>query len=159
MRGWRAIPSRKPWGARRANPSPPEPYPDVRRHAEHVPVVASLLAYDGVPGMAVDAASKAYVLRLAEALHREFARDGVTVTTQCPGVFDTGFAQAAGQKITWALRPLMMQPPPVVRTGIRALDADRTSVVPGISNMLGTAFAWATPRWPHQPMFARAVGR
>jgi hypothetical protein len=45
---------------------------------------------------------------------------------------DTGFATAAQQKITPALKLLMMQPAPVVRAGIRALQAGRISVVPGL---------------------------
>ena len=88
-------------------------------------LVASLLAYQGVENFAVYAAAKAYVLRLGEALHRELKRDGVTVTALCPGMSDTGFATAAQQKITPALKLLMMQPAPVVRAGIRAL-AGRT---------------------------------
>jgi short-subunit dehydrogenase len=94
-------------------------------------LVASLLAYQGVQNFAVYAAAKAYVLRLGEALHRELKRDGVTVTVLCPGMSDTGFATAAQQKITPALKRLMMQPAPVVRAGIRALLAGRISVVPG----------------------------
>src|SRR5205085_5989048 len=93
-------------------------------------LVASLLAYQGVQNFAVYSAAKAYVLRLAEALHRELKRDGITVTALCPGMSDTGFATAAQQKITPALKLLMMQPTPVVRAGIRALQAGRISVVP-----------------------------
>jgi short-subunit dehydrogenase len=84
-------------------------------------LVASMLAYQGVEKFAVYAAAKAYVLRLGEALHRELKRDGITVTVLCPGMSDTGFATAAQQKITPALKLLMMQPAPVVRAGIRAL--------------------------------------
>lgn len=91
-------------------------------------LVASLLAYQGVQNFAVYAAAKAYVLRLGEALHRELKRDGVTVTALCPGMSDTGFAGAAQQKITPALKRLMMQPAAVVRAGIRALQAGRISV-------------------------------
>src|SRR5437667_9965413 len=88
-------------------------------------LVASLLAYQGVQNFAVYSAAKAYVLRLGEGLHREFKRDGITVTALCPGMSDTGFAAAAQQKITPALKLLMMQPAPVVRrrdprTGRRA---------------------------------------
>ncbi|MEP6609866.1 MAG: SDR family NAD(P)-dependent oxidoreductase, partial [Burkholderiaceae bacterium] len=73
-------------------------------------LVASLLAYQGVQNFAVYAAAKAYVLRLGEALHLELKRDGVTVTALCPGMSDTGFATAAQQKITPALKVLMMRP-------------------------------------------------
>jgi uncharacterized protein len=120
-------------------------------------LVASLLAYQGVPNFAVYSAAKAYVLRLGEALHRELKRDGITVTALCPGMSDTGFATAAQQKITPALKLLMMKPAPVVRAGIRALDAGRMSVVPGLANKAMVMFTWATPRWLHQAIFSRAM--
>jgi uncharacterized protein len=120
-------------------------------------LLASLLAYQGVQNFAAYSAAKAYVLRLGEALHRELKRDGVTVTTLCPGMSDTGFASAAQQKITPALKLLMMQPAPVVRTGIRALHAGRISVVPGWANKLSVMFMWATPRWLHQAFLARVM--
>ena len=120
-------------------------------------LVASLLAYQGVENFAVYAAAKAYVLRLGEALHREFRRDGITVTTLCPGASDTGFAQAAQMKITPMLKPLLMKPAPIVRAGIRALRAGRMSVVPGFANKFLVAFTWATPRWLHQAAMSQAM--
>src|SRR5437763_9590779 len=120
-------------------------------------LVASLLAYQGVENFAVYSAAKAYVLRLGEALHRELKRDGITVTTLCPGMSDTGFATAAQQKITPLLKLLMMQPAPVVRAGIRALHAGRMSVVPGLANKAMVIFTWATPRWLHQTIFSHAM--
>jgi len=120
-------------------------------------LVASLLAYQGVQNFAVYSAAKAYVLRLGEALHRELKRDGITVTALCPGMSDTGFAAAAQQKITPALKLLMMQPAPVVRAGIRALDAGRMSVVPGLANKAMVIFIWATPRWLHQAVLSHAM--
>jgi short-subunit dehydrogenase len=120
-------------------------------------LVASLLAYQGVQNFAVYAAAKAYVLRLAEGLHRELRRDGITVTALCPGVTDTGFATAAQMKITPALKHLMMRPAPVVRAGIRALQAGRISVVPGWANKALVILTWATPRWLHQAFLSRAM--
>ena len=121
-------------------------------------LVASLLAYLGVEKFAVYAAAKAYVLRLGEALHRELKREGVTVTVLCPGMSDTGFATAAQQKITPAMKLLMMQPAPVVQAGIRALQAGRISVVPGWANKATAMFTKATPRWLHQAVFSRIMG-
>ena len=121
-------------------------------------LVASMLAYQGIEKFAVYAAAKMYVLRLGEALHRELKRDGVTVTVLCPGMSDTGFATAAQQKITPALKLLMMQPAPVVRAGIRALQARRISVVPGWANKATVMFTRATPRWLHQAVFSRIMG-
>ena len=121
-------------------------------------LVASMLSLLGVENFAVYSAAKAYVLRLGEALHRELKRDGITVTTLCPGMSDTGFAAAAKQKLTPQLKLMMMQPAPVVRTGIRALAAGRISVVPGLPNKLAALSIWLTPRWLHQAIFARVMG-
>lgn len=128
-----------------------------RRRRGKILLVASLLAYQGVEKFAVYAAAKAYVLRLSEALHREFRRDGITVTALCPGVSDTGFAKSAEQKITPLLKLLMMRPAPVVKAGIRALHAGRMSVVPGFANKFLVAFTWATPRWLHQAILSQAM--
>jgi short-subunit dehydrogenase len=131
---------------------------DMRdRRRGKILLVASLLAYQGVENFAVYSAAKAYVLRLGEALHRELKRDGITVTTLCPGMSDTGFATAAQQKLTTTLKLLMMKPAPVVRAGIRALQAGRMSVVPGFSNKLVAIFTWATPRRLHQAMMSRTM--
>jgi len=120
-------------------------------------LVASMLAYLGAENFAVYAASKSYVLRLGEALHRELKRDGITVTTLCPGMSDTGFATAAQQKLTPMLKLLMMKPAPVVRAGIRALQNGCISVVPGLSNKAVVILTWATPRWLHQAILSQVM--
>jgi len=120
-------------------------------------LVSSLLAYQGVQNFAVYSAAKAYVLRLGEALHRELKGEGITVTTLCPGMSDTGFATAARMKITPTLKLLMMKSAPVVRAGIRALHAGRMSVVPGITNKAMVILTWATPRWLHQAILSHAM--
>jgi uncharacterized protein len=131
---------------------------DMRaRRRGRILLVASLLAYQGVENFAIYAAAKAYVLRLGEAVHRELKHDGITVTALCPGMSDTGFAQAAQQKLTPALKHLMMQPAPVVRAGISALERRRISVVPGWANRALVILTWATPRWLHQAFMSRAM--
>ena len=120
-------------------------------------LVASLLAYQGVQNLAVYSAAKAYVLRFGEALHREFKRDGITVTTLCPGLSDTGFAKVAEMKISPELKLMMMKPGPVVRTGIKALQAGRMSVVPGLPNKFMALFMRTTPRRLHQAVLARVM--
>jgi len=119
--------------------------------------IASIRAYQGVEQFAVYSAAKTYVLRFGEALHREFKRDNVTVTTWCPGLSDTGFVNAAEQWVTPLIRMLMMQTPPVVRAGICALDAGRSSVVAGLANKLTAVFMWATPRRIHQAVLSRIM--
>ena len=119
--------------------------------------ISSILAYQGVEQFAVYSAAKAYVLRFGEARHREFKRDNVTVTTLCPGLSETGFVNAAQQRVTPLMRMLMMQTPPVVRAGIRALDAGRMSVVTGLANKLTAVFMWAPPRIFHQAVLSRIM--
>ncbi len=128
-----------------------------RRKRGKILQVASMLAYQGVVNFAAYSAAKAYVLRLGEALHRELKADGITVTTLCPGMTNTEFASSAQQKITPGLKAMMMQPAPVVRAGIRGLQAGRISVVPGIVNKINVIFMWATPRWLHQAAFSRVM--
>jgi len=131
---------------------------DMRKRGRgKILLVASMLAYLGVQKYAVYAAAKAYVLRLGDALHRELKPDGITVTTLCPGMSNTGFATAAHQKLTPALKLLMMQPAPVVRAGIRALQAGRISVVPGWANKATVIFIRTTPRWLHQAVISRIM--
>lgn len=132
---------------------------DMRaRRKGSILMVASLLSYQGVKNFAVYSAAKAYVLRFSDALHRELKGYGITVTALCPGMSDTGFATAAKQKLTPALKGVMMQPKPVVQAGIRALDAGQMSVVPGMGNKAITFLTWATPRWLHQAIMARVMG-
>jgi uncharacterized protein len=133
---------------------------DMRKRGRgKILLVASLLAYQGAQNFAVYSAAKAYVLRLGEALHRELKRDGIHVTVLCPGLSDTGFASAAQQRITPMLKRLMMAPALVARAGIRALDAGRMSVVPGLANKATVLFTWATPRWLHQAILARVMNQ
>ncbi|MBT2341204.1 MULTISPECIES: SDR family NAD(P)-dependent oxidoreductase [Pseudomonas] len=132
---------------------------DMRaRRRGQILMVASLLSYQGVKHFAVYSAAKAYVLRFCDALHQELKHDGVVVTALCPGMSDTGFAQSASQKLTPALKMVMMQPQPVVRAGIRALQAGRMSVVPGFGNKAITVLTWATPRRFHQRLMAHVMG-
>jgi short-subunit dehydrogenase len=131
---------------------------DMRRRGRgKILLVASLLAYQGVRNFAVYSAAKAYVLRLGEALHQELKSEGITVTTLCPGASETGFAGTAQMKITPILKPMLMKPAPVVRSGIRALEVGRMSIVPGFANKFLAAFTWATPRRIHQAMMSQAM--
>ena len=106
----------------------------AKRGAGHILLMASLLAYQAVPGYAAYAATKAYVLLLGEALHQELAPHGVTVTTLCPGFSATSFGEVAGQKLSPIMKMLMMEPRPVVIAGVLEMWAQKASVVPGWLN-------------------------
>ncbi|SJM69806.1 Probable short-chain dehydrogenase [Gulosibacter sp. 10] len=94
--------------------------------------IASLTAYMPVPGMAVYAASKSFVVRFTEALAHETRRTGVTVMALSPGPTATEFYRASGtaqggvrfqtpeQVVTTAFRALERRNPPVsIISGMR----------------------------------------
>jgi short-subunit dehydrogenase len=68
----------------------------VARGGGGIILVAALGAMHGLPNMAHESASKAYVLNLGEALHHELASAGVDVTVMLPGNVDTPIIDAFG---------------------------------------------------------------
>ena len=60
--------------------------------------VASVAAFQPLPGQAGYGGAKAFVLAYTDALHAELAGTGVTATSLCPGPVHTGFGEAAGHQ-------------------------------------------------------------
>jgi short-subunit dehydrogenase len=108
--------------------------------------VASIAAFMPGPGMAVYYASKAYVLSFSEALHRELAPRGVSVTTLCPGPVPTEFQARAGVKRARYPRLITQPAMTVAEAGYRGLMAGKRVVVPGLANKLVTVLAPLVPR-------------
>jgi len=120
----------------------------VKRGFGRILNVASLAAFQPVPGMAAYAATKAYVLALTEALSEELKGSGVTVTALCPGVTDTDMATdiQAGSSAKLP-RQLVSDPADVAAEGVKALMAGQVVVVPGFPNQVTAAWAQVTPHW------------
>jgi uncharacterized protein len=93
-------------------------------------LVSALGAIHGLPNMAHESASKAYVLNLGEALHYELAPVGIDVMTLLPGNVDTPIIDAFGvDRSTMPIRP---QPADAaVREGIAAFLHGRPTHIPG----------------------------
>ncbi|MCH0567032.1 MULTISPECIES: SDR family oxidoreductase [unclassified Streptomyces] len=92
-------------------------------------LVSALGALHGLPHMAHESASKAYVLHLGEALHHELAPAGVAVTVMLPGNVDTPIIDALGlDRGRLPLRPLPVET--AVRQAFEALRRRRTTVIP-----------------------------
>jgi short-subunit dehydrogenase len=110
---------------------------------------SSVVAFQGVPGSALYAATKAFVQTLAEGLHAELAPLGVDVLAVAPGPVHTGFAARAGLQMGLALTPDV-----VAAQTLRALGRQVT-VRPGwLSKLLGWSLATA-PR----PLRVHIMGR
>ena len=101
--------------------------------------IASNAAFQPVPGMAVYAATKAFVLSFSEAVAEEVASDGVRVMALCPGATDTDFWNVAG---VWEERRTSMpSPDEVVAAGLRAFEQGRSFFVPGFLNRVVAFFS------------------
>jgi short-subunit dehydrogenase len=123
--------------------------------------VASIAAFQPVPGLATYAATKAYVLSLTESLAEELRGSGVSVTALCPGITATdmlGSATAHNRKLAELPGFLIGDVEAVAAAGYRACLAGEVIVVPGVINRAATLAAGATPKWLLRRI-AGAVGR
>lgn len=128
------------------------------RGSGQILLVASLLALQPVPSFAAYAATKSYVLAFGEALHEELRRQGVVVTSLCPGHTETGFDTAAGAPVSPILRLLTMKPRPVAECGLRALSQGKASVVAGFMNNVVAFSNRLTPRSMQRATMKRILG-
>lgn len=105
----------------------------------HMLNVASTGAYQGVPNMALYAASKAFVRNFSEALHDEHRGTPLSVTCVSPGGTDTGFhAASGGGDYSWIANVSTQSPEFVARAAIRAMRAGQRALVPGLFNKVST---------------------
>lgn len=113
--------------------------------------VASVAAFQPVPGMGVYAASKAFVLSLTESLSEELRGSGVTVTALCPGPTRTEMASALEDVglANWFLADARS----VAREGFDACRSGQVIRVPGIANQALVSWSHYQPRW-----LVRALG-
>lgn len=99
--------------------------------------VASTAAFQPGPLMSNYYASKAYVFMFSEGLRNELKKDGVTVTTLCPGPTQTEFFQRANMKNTVIAHvPYMLNPARVAGIGYAALMSGKKVVIAGLFNRL-----------------------
>lgn len=68
----------------------------VKKQSGHIINIASTAAFQGIPGFATYAASKAYVLHFSEAIAQELKNDNIKVTVINPGATKSEFANTAG---------------------------------------------------------------
>lgn len=117
----------------------------VERRAGRILNVASIAAFMPCPGIAVYAATKAYVLSFSDALAAELKGSGVTITCLCPGSTDTEFAEIANMGGKLAMR-MAMSSDVVARIGAAAALAGKRLVVTGLGNRINSVLVRLVPR-------------
>ncbi|TCO44810.1 SDR family NAD(P)-dependent oxidoreductase [Actinocrispum wychmicini] len=101
----------------------------VQRGSGAMVLVSALGAMHGVPNLAHESASKAYILHLGEALHHELRPAGVQVTVMLPGPVDTPTLDQFGfDRTRMPMRP--QSAAAAVRQTIQGLVAGHATVVP-----------------------------
>jgi NAD(P)-dependent dehydrogenase (short-subunit alcohol dehydrogenase family) len=123
--------------------------PDIRRrHAGRIVNIASIGGKLAVPHLLPYSASKFALVGLSEGLHAELARDGIQVTTICPGLMRTGSprhaffkgryrAEYAWFSISDSLPLVSMNAPRAARQIVDALRWGEAGRVLGVPAKLG----------------------
>jgi len=112
--------------------------------------VASIAAFQPVPGLATYAATKAYVLSLTESLSEELKGSGVTVTALCPGITATNMVssvQDANSRIAKLPGFLIGKVDEVAKEAYEACLSGDVIKVPGVINWATIVAGRATPKW------------
>jgi short-subunit dehydrogenase len=119
--------------------------------------IASIGAFQPLPGSAVYGASKAFVLSFSEAIRTELRGSGVTVTAVCPGPVRTEFFEPAGIPGVEDRTPgvVWMSAEDVARHAVDGAARDRRVVVPGVLNRASALAGQHSPRALALPLIGR----
>ena len=115
----------------------------VKEKEGHILNISSIAAFVPGPYMCTYHASKAFLLNISEAIERELKGTGVRLTTICPGPFESGFVERAGNDYTFSkIKPLSGQR--VAEITYRAFKKNKSLKIIGFKNklmMFATRFA------------------
>ena len=131
--------------------------PMVERGRGSVINIASTAAFQPLPGSAVYAASKSFVLSFSEAIRTELRGTGVTVTVVCPGPAKTEFTEVAGvggieQRTPGAVWTSVEE---IARQAVDGARRDKRVVVPGMLNRATAIAGQHSPRAVVLPLISR----
>lgn len=103
----------------------------IDRGAGAVLNIASIAAFQPLPGMAVYSATKAFVQTFSEAVHEGLHGTGVSCTVLCPGPVPTEWAEIAdAQHVNIGVA--QVSPRDVAAAAIAGMLGGKRSVVPGV---------------------------
>ena len=110
--------------------------------------IASVGAFQPLPGSATYAATKAFVLSFSEAIHTEQRGSGVTVTAVCPGPVKTEFTEVSGIGGVEDDTPdlIWMTAEEIARHAVEGAEHGKRVVVPGAIARAQSLLGQHTPR-------------
>jgi len=121
--------------------------------------ISSTAAFQPGPMMAVYFATKAYVLHLSEALNQELRKEGITVTTLCPGPTRTHFLEDSGMKAAWLVKNVKVATPrAVAELGFKAMMKGKPVVIHGTMNKVAPFAIRFLPRKWVTRLSAKVMG-
>jgi short-subunit dehydrogenase len=132
--------------------------PMVERGEGAILNVASIAAFQPLPGMATYSATKAFVQTFSEAVHEELRGTGVSCTVLCPGPVETEWATIAGAQSVM-IGPAKVSPRAVAVAAVEGMESGKRSVVPGIVPKAASLGGRYAPRTLLLPGIHRLVTR
>jgi short-subunit dehydrogenase len=107
--------------------------------------VASMAGLQPDPNFAVYGATKAYVISVSEAIHKEFEKTGVTVTILSPGATASNFMNRANMSNSKLYASGVMTSLEVAREGYKGMMKGKLHVIPGFKNKILGFFSGIMP--------------
>ena len=107
------------------------------RREGYILTVSSLSAWMPYPYISLYASTKRFIRTFSRAIHFEFSKYNVGVTTICPGAVDTGLFNLKPKWRTRAKRlGVMMTPDTLARCALKKMFRKRVTYIPGIINKI-----------------------
>lgn len=117
----------------------------VKRGKGRILNVASMAGLQPDPNFAVYGATKAYVISISEAIHKEFEKTGVSVTVLSPGATLSNFMDRADMNNAKLYASGVMTSLDVAREGYNGMMKGKLHVIPGFKNKILGFFSGIMP--------------
>ena len=117
----------------------------IKRGKGRILNVASMAGLQPDPNFAVYGATKAYVINVSEAIHKEFENTGVTVTVLSPGATASNFMERADMNNAKLYASGVMTSLDVAREGYNGMMKGKLHVIPGFKNKILGFFSGIMP--------------
>ena len=117
----------------------------VKRGKGRILNVASMAGLQPDPNFAVYGATKAYVISVSEAIHKEFENTGVSVTVLSPGATESNFMERADMNNAKLYASGVMASLDVAMEGYNGMMKGKLHVIPGFKNKILGFFSGIMP--------------